>query len=233
LLLCELACRARKRVANELGSRTFVDRRGDPRNIARSAQTARAAEATTSGNSSLGGGRRRCARKPWRHSFADHANPIAPADASHSRFLIDPLPDNKARSPFISITLHAPRKSQRSRSHSAALPELRRPNIFQASAGCIVARAPQAVSKKDRRSFDTGKNFALFACPVRFTRLMSVWTDPAPHERALAARSPDLWPIQKASSGGPHHSRRKSGRCCFPATGNSAQATENMGLLQR
>ena len=159
MLIC-LQPESGERATNELGNRTFVDRRGNPRDVARSAQTARAAKATTSRNTSLGGRRRRGARESRTHGCADGTRVVAQAQAwafVERRSRTSPGIRSLLTLPSIACqtTRRAPRSpvvgpktSQRSRSeYASGRAQVRAKKILDGS-GRFVARNPQWTVKK-------------------------------------------------------------------------------------
>jgi hypothetical protein len=179
-----------ERDTNELGNRTLVDRRGSPRNIARSAQTARAAKATTARDSPLGGGRRSCAGKPRTNGGADRTHLAERRSASVSRNAARAVAREaraeacpkagvcsraSLRSTVCRLTkgmlpIAVPKNPQRFRSEYASR-VLFRPSFAQLVFR-FVARAPQPIRKKEIPGTEVGKKFANPARHVAFTRLM-------------------------------------------------------------
>lgn len=159
-----------------MGDRTFVDRRGGPGNVARSAQTARATEATTTGNSSLGGRRRSSSREPRANCSADCAHTVASrartSTCAFERAHTQPsLPSNaclmKASSPF-SLPPDRNNASDPNLLHRfrvgdgiAVLPRTR---------AAEVVSSPHIPRKKEMPGTGRGKNFAVSSPTVGFTR---------------------------------------------------------------
>ena len=186
---------ARERDTNELGNRTLVDRRGNPRNIARSAQTARAAEATTPRNRSLGGRRRSCSRESRAHGSANctHAIASAPARAATRPSIGAPallvtihrLPDNTAGSPF---TIHR-RPNNASEPNTLQPARLILTNIFRGLSGRRRRRPETPARKKGTPGSRAGRKFVFFSRTVRFTRLAWRRSDSNDATSVLKSRS--------------------------------------------